>query len=109
MDPIGSAGTSGITAATPLRVFLSHTSELGKPGEAGPCVAAGVQAVLRARHGPRCCSRSDPPRRPASGPASAGAARSDQKPLMWMKLSGQVTAKGALPLEVSMTVEFLGM
>ena len=29
MDPIGTAGTGGITAATPLRVFLSHTSDLG--------------------------------------------------------------------------------
>jgi hypothetical protein len=29
MDPTGAAGTGGITAATPLRVFLSHTSDLG--------------------------------------------------------------------------------
>jgi hypothetical protein len=50
MDPIGTAGTGGITAATPLRVFLSHTSDLGKPDEPGSFVAAAVEAVLRARH-----------------------------------------------------------
>jgi hypothetical protein len=48
MDPIGTAGTGGITAATPLRVFLSHTSDLGKPDEPGSFVAAAVAAVLRA-------------------------------------------------------------
>ena len=35
MDPIGTAGTGGITIATPLRVFLSHTSDLGRPYEKG--------------------------------------------------------------------------
>ena len=50
MGPIGNAGTGGITGAAPLRVFLSHTSDLGKPGEAGSFVAAAVAAVLRARH-----------------------------------------------------------
>jgi hypothetical protein len=29
MDPISTAGTGGITATTPLRVFLSHASDLG--------------------------------------------------------------------------------
>jgi hypothetical protein len=29
MDPIGTAGAGGITAATPRRVFLSHTSDFG--------------------------------------------------------------------------------
>src|SRR5215831_1449944 len=47
---IGTAGTGGITAATPLRIFLSHTSDLGKPGEVGSFVAAAVAAVLRAGH-----------------------------------------------------------
>src|SRR5215467_9373601 len=42
MDPIGTAGTGGITAATPLRVFLSHTSDLGTPN---------VKGVLRGRCG----------------------------------------------------------
>jgi hypothetical protein len=50
MDPIGTAGIGGITAATPLRVFLSHTSDLGKPDQPGSFVAAAVAAVLRARH-----------------------------------------------------------
>jgi hypothetical protein len=35
MDPTGTAGRNGITAATPLRVFLSHTSDLGRPDLAG--------------------------------------------------------------------------
>ena len=34
MDSIASVGTGGITTATPLRVFLSHTSDLGRPDEA---------------------------------------------------------------------------
>jgi hypothetical protein len=46
MDPIGTARTSSITAATPLRVFLSHTSDLGKPDQPGSFVAAAVAAVL---------------------------------------------------------------
>ncbi|TMC03728.1 MAG: tetratricopeptide repeat protein [Chloroflexi bacterium] len=50
MGAIGTAGTGGITGATPLRVFLSHTSDLGKPDEPGSFVAAAVEAVLRARH-----------------------------------------------------------
>src|SRR5262252_434944 len=50
MDPIGTAGIGGITTAAPLRVFLSHTSDLGKPDEPGSFVAAAVAAVLRARH-----------------------------------------------------------
>jgi hypothetical protein len=50
MDPIGTAGTDGITAATPQRVFLSHTSDLGKLDHSGSFVAAAVAAVLRARH-----------------------------------------------------------
>ena len=40
----------GITAAVPQRVFLSHTSDLGKHTEPGSFVAAAVEAVLRARH-----------------------------------------------------------
>jgi hypothetical protein len=39
-----------MTAGTPLRVFLSHTFDLGTPGEAASFVAAAVEAVLRARH-----------------------------------------------------------
>src|SRR5215470_7597185 len=50
MDATDTAGIGGITAATPLRVFLSHTSDLGKPDDKGSLVAAAVQAVLRARH-----------------------------------------------------------
>jgi tetratricopeptide (TPR) repeat protein len=50
MDGTGTTGIGGITAATPLRVFLSHTSDLGKPDEPGSFVAAAVAAVLRARH-----------------------------------------------------------
>ena len=42
-------GITGPTAA-PRRVFLSHTSDLGKPDESGSFVAAAVAAVLRARH-----------------------------------------------------------
>jgi hypothetical protein len=51
MDPIGTAGTSGITAVTPLRVFLSHTSDLGKPDEKGSFVAAagGARQACRPR------------------------------------------------------------
>jgi len=48
MDAIGNVGTGGITTATPLRVFLCHTSGVRTPGEAGSSVAA-VAAVLRAR------------------------------------------------------------
>jgi hypothetical protein len=50
MDPTSTAGSSGITAAVPQRVFLSHTSDLGKHTEPGSFVAAAVEAVLRARH-----------------------------------------------------------
>jgi tetratricopeptide (TPR) repeat protein len=50
VDPIGSAGTGGKTASVPLRVFLSHTSDLGLPDEKGSFVAAAVATVLRARH-----------------------------------------------------------
>ena len=50
MDPIDYSGTGGITAAVPRRVFLSHTSDLGKPDEPGTFVAAAVAAILRARH-----------------------------------------------------------
>src|SRR5215471_6327994 len=41
---------AGSTANRPLRVFLSHTSDLGGPDEKGSFVAAAVAAVLRARH-----------------------------------------------------------
>jgi hypothetical protein len=50
MDPIDAAGTGGTTAAVPQRVFLSHTSDLGKHTEPGSFVAAAVEAVLRAHH-----------------------------------------------------------
>ena len=43
MDPIGTAGTGGITVATPLRVYLSRTSDAGNPDEAGSLVAAVVR------------------------------------------------------------------
>ena len=46
MSPIDVAGTGAI----PQRVFLSHTSDLGKHTEPGSFVAAAVEAVLRARH-----------------------------------------------------------
>ncbi len=49
MNPIDAAGSSGPTA-TPRRVFLSHTCDLGKHTEPGSFVAAAVEAVLRARH-----------------------------------------------------------
>jgi DNA-binding IclR family transcriptional regulator len=41
---------SGAAAASPRRVFLSHTSDLGAHTEPGSFVAAAVEAVLRARH-----------------------------------------------------------
>ena len=47
MDAIGTAGTGGMTTATPLRVFLSHTSDLGRPGEVGSFVAAAGEVTLR--------------------------------------------------------------
>jgi tetratricopeptide (TPR) repeat protein len=47
---MSTAGPSGITTATPLRIFLSHTSDLGKHTEPGSFVAAAIEAVLRARH-----------------------------------------------------------
>jgi len=50
MDPTNAKWESGIAAATPLRVFLSHTSDLGRPDEAGSFLAATVAAVLRTRH-----------------------------------------------------------
>ncbi len=49
-NPTNFAGGSGSTAAAPQRVFLSHTSDLGKYTEPGSFVAAAVEAVLRARH-----------------------------------------------------------
>jgi hypothetical protein len=59
MDPIGTAGIGGITTATPQRVFLTHTSDLGKPDELG---------------------RSWPPRWPRS---SAPATRLDGRKAVW--------------------------
>jgi tetratricopeptide (TPR) repeat protein len=44
------AWSSTTTSAVPQRVFLSHTSDLGKHTEPGSFVAAAVEAVLRARH-----------------------------------------------------------
>src|SRR5215471_11988545 len=49
MGPVDFAG-SGSIATGPRRVFLSHTSDLGKHTEPGSFVAAAVEAVLRARH-----------------------------------------------------------
>jgi pantothenate synthetase len=46
----GTAREVGTMANGPLRVFLSHTSDLGKPDEVGSFVAAAAAAVLRARH-----------------------------------------------------------
>jgi len=50
MDPTSTAGTDGITAAAPPRVFLSHTSDLGGARRGGVVRGRGVDAVLRARH-----------------------------------------------------------
>jgi hypothetical protein len=50
MDPTDATRGSGGAAATPQRVFLSHTSDLGKYTEPGSFVAAAVEAMLRARH-----------------------------------------------------------
>ena len=50
MSPIGTAEGGGITPAVPQRVFLSHTSDLGKRSEPGSFVAAAVEALVRARH-----------------------------------------------------------
>jgi tetratricopeptide (TPR) repeat protein len=50
MSPNDYAGTGGVTTALPQRVFLSHTSDLGKHTEPGSFVAAAIEAVLRARH-----------------------------------------------------------
>jgi hypothetical protein len=64
MAPTSTAGTGGITAATPLRVFLSHTSDLGEAGEAGVVRAA---AVLRCsaphRLSPRAAGLAGPAHR----------------------------------------------
>src|SRR5215467_5042348 len=49
MNSIVTGGAAGVAAA-PRRVFLSHTSDLGKHTEPGTFVAAAVEAVLRARH-----------------------------------------------------------
>jgi hypothetical protein len=50
MDAIGTVGTGGPAAAVPQRVFLSHTSDLGRHTKPGSFVAAAVEAGLRARH-----------------------------------------------------------
>jgi Domain of unknown function (DUF4062) len=50
MNSIGAVGSGSILAAVPRRVFLSHTSDLGKHTKTGTFVAAAVEAVLRARH-----------------------------------------------------------
>ncbi len=50
MNPIDATRGSGSIAAVPQRVFLSHTSDLGKPDQPGSFVAAAVEAVLRARY-----------------------------------------------------------
>jgi hypothetical protein len=43
MDPIGTTRTGGSTTATPLRVFLSHTADLGEPGGPGSFVGAAAR------------------------------------------------------------------
>ena len=48
MDPI--AGGADSKGGAPQRMFLSHTSDLGQPGEPESFVGAAVSAVLRARH-----------------------------------------------------------
>jgi Domain of unknown function (DUF4062)/Tetratricopeptide repeat len=50
MDPIVIARGAGSTGGAPLRVFLSHTSDLGQPREPESFVATAIGAVLRARH-----------------------------------------------------------
>src|SRR5215472_9257184 len=50
MGSIISAEGTGINLAAPRRVFLGHTSDLGRHTEPGSFVAAAVEAVLRARH-----------------------------------------------------------
>jgi tetratricopeptide (TPR) repeat protein len=49
MSPVDFTGNGGVGAG-PRRIFLSHTSDLGKPDQPGTFVAAAVEAVLRARH-----------------------------------------------------------
>jgi len=80
MDPIGTAGTGGITAATPLRVFLSHTADLGKSDEKGSFVAAVLRAERAAfghlEGGPEFGARTDRGRpTTASAPISASPIR----------------------------------
>jgi Domain of unknown function (DUF4062) len=50
VNSTGVVGSSRITRPVPQRVFLSHTSDLGKANEPETFVAAAVAAVLRARH-----------------------------------------------------------
>jgi len=50
MDPIGTVEIGGKMASGPLRVFLSHSSDLGRADQPESFVAAAVAAVLRARH-----------------------------------------------------------
>ena len=49
MSPTDATRGSRQTAA-PRRIFLSRTSDLGKPDEPGSFVAAAVAAILRGRH-----------------------------------------------------------
>ena len=50
MVPTAPRGSAGSTTATPLRVFLSHTYDLGEPDEAGSFEGAAAAALHRARH-----------------------------------------------------------
>jgi tetratricopeptide (TPR) repeat protein len=50
MDLIARGGRNRSTAGTPLSIFVSHTSDLGRPDQPGSFVAAAVSAVNRARH-----------------------------------------------------------
>src|SRR2546430_7766713 len=71
MSPIDYAGSTGITAAVPQRVFLSHTSDLGRHTEPGSFVAAAVEAGPPPRPALTRPADFPPPRNPP-GPGPRG-------------------------------------